>query len=101
MIMNDAVMLPRLAHLDVIALDAAVASGVAGERAYRLLQNRRSIAPDHLPMLLITTHTDAKNEQVSVEELAAARSMAMRVAPFCREIRIVPEHGRTETATKA
>lgn len=99
--MNNAVMLSRLANLDVIALDAGVASGAAGERAYRLLQNRQSVAPDHLPWLLITTHKDANNEQVYSEELAAAQRMATRVAPFCREINIVLENGRTETATKA
>jgi DNA repair photolyase len=100
-IMSNAVMLSRLAHLDVIALDAAVASGDAGERAYRLLQNRQYVAPDHLPWLLITTHKDPKNERVYVEELAAAQQMAARVAPFCREVKIVLENGRTETATKA
>jgi hypothetical protein len=101
MIMYDAVMLPRLSNLDVIVLDAAVASGAAGERAYRLLQNRQSIAPDHLPWLLITTHKDPKNERIYVEELAAAQQMATQLAPFCHEIKIVLENGRTETATKA
>src|SRR5579859_3414176 len=99
--MNDSVMLTRLSNIDVIALDAAVASGAAGERAYRLLQNRKDVAPGHLPWLLITTHSDPKNERVSVEELAAAQRMAARVAPFCREVQIVPENSRTETATKA
>src|SRR5579859_2290293 len=99
--MNDSVMLTRLSNIDVIALDAAVASGAAGERAYRLLQNRQDVAPDHLPWLLITTHRDSKNEHVSVEELAAAGRMAARVAPFCHEVKIVLESGRTETATKA
>jgi hypothetical protein len=50
--MNDvAIMLNRLANIDVIALDAAVATGKAGERAYRLLKNRQRIKPGHLPYL--------------------------------------------------
>ena len=52
-----AVMLKCLTDIDVIALDAAVASGSVGERAYRLLQNRQQVAPDRLPWLVITTHT--------------------------------------------
>lgn len=99
--MNDAVMLTRLADIDVIALDAAVATDAAGERAYRLLQNRRDIAPDHLPRVFITTHKDPKNEHVYTKELAAAQQMATRIAPFCHEVNIELENGRTETATKA
>ena len=99
--MNNAVMLPRLSNIDVIALDAAVASGKAGERAYRLLQNRQYVVPDRLPLLLITTHEDPKNGHVFLEELAAAQSMAERAGPFCHEVKIVLEKGRTETATKA
>jgi DNA repair photolyase len=99
-VMNDFVMLSRLSNIDVIALDAAVASGVAGERAYRLLQNRRRVAPDRLPLLLITTHEDSKDARVLAEEQAAARQMAARVAPFCHEIKVAREKGRTETAAK-
>ena len=57
------VMMERLADIDVIALDAAVSTGLAGERAKRLIKNRGCIAPQHLPKLLITVHSadEARN----------------------------------------
>jgi len=89
---NQSVMLSRLGDIEVITLDAAVASGKAGERAYQLLQNRQRIMPGRLPCLLITTHEKAKDEQ------AIAQQMAARVAPLCESVQVVSEKSRNETA---
>jgi hypothetical protein len=53
----------------MIALDTAVASDVAGERAFRLLHNQQHVAADLLPYLLITTCDDPKIEHVRCDAL--------------------------------
>lgn len=91
--MNDAVMLNRLAAIDVVAVDSAVASGTAGERTRRLLQNRSQIALDRLPWLLLTTHSEA--------ESSMAWQFVESVRSLCSDVMVVREQNRTETATKA
>lgn len=87
------VMLERLAAIDVIALDAAVSSGLAGMRTVRLLTNRQLIAPKQLPLLLIMTH--------SSDEQQKALAAAERFRPFVQSIQIVEQQRRTETALNA
>lgn len=87
------VMLERLAVIDVIALDAAVSSGLMGERAQRLLANRQQVAPQHLPRLLITAHNDRERQQ--------AQQAALQLHPFAASVTILDEHGRNETAVNA
>jgi hypothetical protein len=87
------VMLDRLKQIDVIALDAAVATGLAGERAQRLLANRKRIAPDHLPTLLITAHND--------EEYRRAEETAQRFGPLVATVHLQREDSRNETALNA
>ena len=91
--MNTAVMLARLADIDVIALDAAVASGATGERARRLLQNRSRVAPNRLPWLLLATHSEAESH--------VAWQFTRTVQSLCYDFRVVREQNRTEMATKA
>jgi len=90
--MNDAVMMSRLADIDVVALDAAVASGLAGERARRLLHNRSQVAPDRLPWLLLLAHSEAESH--------VAWQFARSLQSLCYDFRVVREQGRNETATK-
>lgn len=90
---NEPVMLARLAEIDLIALDAAVTEGLAGERALRLLANRQRVAPLHLPRLLITTHNTA--------EQLVAQQAAERLHSFVESVTILDERGRNETATHA
>src|SRR5712692_4852783 len=87
------VMLERLAAIDVIALDAAVSSGLMGERARRLLANRQRVAPQRLPRLLITAHNDRERQQ--------AQQAALQLHPFAASVTILDEHGRNETAVNA
>lgn len=87
------VMLAHLAQVDVIALDAAVSTGAAGERARRLLENRKKVAPHHLPHLLLTTHTD--------EEYRIAQERVSHFRPFVDSLEVILEKGRNETATHA
>src|SRR5581483_4922055 len=87
------VMLERLALLDVIALDAAVSSGLAGERAHRLLAKRRRIAPHCLPALLIAAHND--------EEYQRAQEAAQRFGPLVDSVHVIREKGRNDTAVNA
>jgi DNA repair photolyase len=86
-------MLARLAEIDLIALDAAVTGGLAGERARCLLANRQRIAPQRLPRLLITAHNTAEQQR--------ARQAAERLHPFVESVTILDERGRNETATHA
>src|SRR6266567_4104293 len=86
------VMLDRLAAIDVIALDAAVSSGAMGERARRLLANRRRLS-QNLPRLLITSHNDLERQQ--------AQQVATQLRPFATSVTIQDERGRNETAVKA
>ncbi|MGH2496528.1 MAG: hypothetical protein ACRDIV_17660 [Ktedonobacteraceae bacterium] len=91
--MNESVMLKRLAAIDVVAVDAAVTTGAAGERARRFLQNRSQVAPDRLPWLLLTTHSEA--------ESTTAWQFAESVRSLYSEIEVLREQNRTETATLA
>jgi DNA repair photolyase len=84
------VMLNRLAALDVIGVDAAVTTGKAGDRAMRLLENRRRVAPDRLPNVLIMAHT--------AEEYQQALAAAERFRPLAQAIEIQTQRGRNETA---
>ena len=65
------VMLNRLAEIDIVALDAAVSTGLPGERAKRLIKNRGHVASQKLPKLLITVHSAEElwNAQVAAEQL--------------------------------
>ncbi|GHO96556.1 hypothetical protein KSF_066040 [Reticulibacter mediterranei] len=87
------VMLERLAQIDVVTLDAAVADGIAGERARRLLENRRRVAPDRLPILLLTAHNEAE-EQV-------AQEAARRFGSLVESTHVINESGRNDTAVNA
>ncbi|MBE3560333.1 MAG: hypothetical protein IMW89_14075 [Ktedonobacteraceae bacterium] len=86
-------MLARLANIDVITLDAAVSFGPAGERARRLLTNRRRVAPDRLPILLVTAHNETEYQQ--------AEDAAQRFGPLVASVQIIREAGRNETAVNA
>lgn len=90
---TEPVMLERLEAIDVIALDAAVSFGLMGERARRLLANRKRVAPHHLPHLLITVHSDA--EQPLADEAAE------RLQPLVEKVTVLRESGRNETAVNA
>jgi len=87
------VMFERLAAIDVIALDAAVSSGPMGERARRLLANRRRVAPQRLPCLLITAHNDTERQ--------LAQQASMQLYAFADSVTILDERGRNETAVNA
>src|SRR5260370_21560377 len=87
------VMLDRLEDIDVIALDAAVSSGLMGERARRLLANRQRVLPNILPRLLITTHNEIEREQV--------QQAASHLQPFAESVTVLDERGRNETAVNA
>jgi DNA repair photolyase len=86
-------MLERLRHIDVVTLDAAVSTGLAGKRAYRLLENRYLVSPHHLPHLLVVAH----NEQ---EQQLAQQSVQI-LNPLVQTAQIQLQHGRNETATNA
>jgi DNA repair photolyase len=86
-------MLERLTNLDIIVIDAAVISGLPGERAKRLVENRYHVAPHNLPKLLITVHSD--NEKL------CAQQAINDFKPFVASIEIRFEHGRNETAVNA
>lgn len=87
------VMMERLADIDVIALDAAVSTGLPGERAIRLIKNRWRIAPQQLPKLLITVH--------SAEEVWNAQATAERLRPYVQSVDVISERGRNDTAANA
>jgi DNA repair photolyase len=84
------VMLERLASIDVIALDAAVSTGPAGERARRLLTNRKRVAPERLPLLMVTTHNDEEDQR--------AQEAAQRFSPLVDSVQVLREKGRNDTA---
>lgn len=90
---NSPVMLARLALIDLIVLDAAVSIGAPGERARRLLENRRRIAPGHLPWLLVTAHND--------EEYWQAQEASQRFGPLVESTQVLFEKGRNDTAANA
>src|SRR5690348_11575479 len=87
------VMLERLADIDVIVLDAAVTSGPPGERARRLLENRRRVAPQHLPKLMVTAHNDVEYQR--------AQEAAQRFGPLVDSVRVQVEPGRNASAVNA
>ena len=86
-------MLERLADIDLITLDSGVSSGEAGQRALRLLRNRATLAPSHLPYLLVMLHDVAHREAIE-QFIAFAR-------PFCRDIQVAEEKSRNKTAPLA
>jgi DNA repair photolyase len=86
-------MLARLAQIDVVTLDAAVADGAAGERARRLLENRRRVASDHLPLLLVTAHNEREEQR--------AQEAAQRFGPLVDSVHVIREAGRNDTAVNA
>ncbi len=90
---NAPAMLARLALIDVSVLDAAVSIGAAGERARRLIENRRKIAPGQLPRLLVTAHDD--------EEYQLALEASQRFGPLVDSTQVLFEKGRNDTATNA
>jgi DNA repair photolyase len=87
------VMLERLAAIDVVTLDAAVSSGLMGERAQRLLANRQRVAPQRLPKLLITAHNDVERKQ--------AQQATIQLQAYADSVTILDERGRNETAVNA
>ncbi len=87
------VMLERLQDVDLVALDAAVATGEAGERAQRLLANRRRLAPERPPQVVLTLQTP--------QEEALAAQAAARLRPLAAEVRLQWQRGRQETAQHA
>ncbi|GER85766.1 MAG: hypothetical protein IMW90_02070 [Thermogemmatispora sp.] len=86
-------MLRRLAEIDLVVLDAAVASGVAGERATRLLANRRRLAPARPAHLLLHAHSRQEEEQ--------ARGAAERLAPLVAAVHLRRLGSRSEVAREA
>ncbi len=90
--MNDAIMLKRVMDIDVIALDAAVASGLPGERARRLLHTISRLDPFRLPWLLLLAHSEAEEH--------IAWQFAHSVRPLCCDL-VVRAQNRTEAATQA
>ncbi|WP_220198255.1 hypothetical protein [Ktedonospora formicarum] len=90
---SQSIMLERLARIDVIALDAAVSSGLAGERARRLLLNRKRIAPHNLPRVLIATHNEDEQQQ--------ALEVTQQFSSLASSINILEEKSRNETASHA
>ena len=91
--MKKPVMLERLSDIDVVALDAAVALGLPGERALRLLKNRHSVAPEHKPVLLLLIHNSSERD--------TALRFVTQARPFCQDVMIVEERNRSETAANA
>ena len=87
------VMLERLAAIDVVTLDAAVSSGLMGERAQRLLANRTRVAQQRLPKLLIMAHNDIERNQ--------AQQAATQLQAYADSVTILDERGRNETAVNA
>ncbi len=92
-IVSSSVMLEQLAFIDIVALDAAVASGLSGERAARLLANRQRITPHRLPKLLITAHNSEEHQQA----LVAAEHLQY----FVDSVRVIAESSRNKTAVNA
>ncbi|MBX5458073.1 MAG: hypothetical protein IRZ31_14355, partial [Thermogemmatispora sp.] len=86
-------MLEQLAKIDLVALDAAVATGVAGERARRLLANRQRLAPQRPAHLLLHAHSPHEEEQAS--------AAAARLAPLVAAVHLRRLHSRTEVAREA
>lgn len=87
------IMLTRLAQIDVVTLDAAVADGAPGERARRLLENRRRVAPNRLPLLLVTAHNGTEEQR--------AQEVAQRFGPLVDSAHVINESGRNDTAVNA
>ncbi len=77
----------------IAALDAAVTTGPAGDRALRLLSNRRRVAPQTLPKLLLTAHNNA--------EYQWAQDAAQRFSPLVDSVKVLMQSGRNETALNA
>src|SRR5438034_367382 len=86
-------MLERLADIDIIVLDAAVASGPLGERAKRLLENRRNMHPHHSFKLLITAHSDGEQQ--------IAQTVTESLQHLVDSVETIVESGRNETAINA
>ncbi|WP_052887415.1 hypothetical protein [Thermogemmatispora carboxidivorans] len=86
-------MLRRLAEIDLVVLDAAVASGVAGERATRLLANRRRLAPARPAHLLLHAHSRQEEEQAS--------AAAGHLAPLVAAVHLRRLGSRSEVAREA
>ena len=88
-------MLERLADIDIIVLDAAVASGPPGERAKRLLENRQNMHPHlHHPFkLLITAHSDGEQQ--------IAQTVTESLQHLVDSVETIVESGRNETAVNA
>ncbi len=91
--MKNAVMFDRLSDIDVVALDAAVALGLPGDRALRLVKNRHSVDPEHKPVLLLLSHNSTECETAS--------RFVTQAGPFCEDVMIVEEQNRSETAANA
>ncbi len=86
-------MLERLADIDIIVLDAAVASGPPGERAKRLLENCQNMHPHHPCKLLITAHSDGEQQ--------IAQTVAESLQHLVDSVETIVESGRNETAVNA
>jgi DNA repair photolyase len=86
-------MLEQLANIDIVVLDAAVASGLPGERAKHLLENRKLIHSHHLPKLLVTAHTH--------DEQQLARLATENLKHLVDSAEVLVESGRNETAANA
>ena len=86
-------MLEQLAFIDIITLDAAVASNISEERAARLLANRQYITPHRLPKLLITAHNSEEYEQALVA--------AEHLQHFVDSVSVITESSRNKTAVNA
>jgi hypothetical protein len=84
-------MLGRLTNLDIIVIDAAVITGLPGERARRLVENRSHVAPHNLPKLLITVHSES-------EKLCAQRAIG-DFKPFVASVEVRWDAGQLEGVT--
>lgn len=87
------IMSRRLAPIDIVTLDSAVAGGSAGQRALRLLHNRYAEDPQRPPHLLIMLHSE--NDRAAAELFAAAAQ------PLCQAIQVVEEKSRNKTVPVA
>ncbi|MBX5459266.1 MAG: hypothetical protein IRZ31_20425, partial [Thermogemmatispora sp.] len=86
-------MLQHLAEIDLVALDAAVATGVAGERARRLLANRQRLAAARPAHLLLHAHSPHEAEQ--------AQQAAAQLAPLVAAVHLRRLPSRTAVAHEA
>ncbi len=93
LMVKQATMLKRLADIDLIALDSGVLSGDPGQRALRLLHNRRMIAPDRLPVVLFMLH--------QFSDRNAVEQFIVQAQPLSQSIQVIEEKSRNQTATHA